>query len=203
MSQIRAAITSLGRLRPRAGRDQRRPREVRSTPPTSGSARAPASASGTTWSRARPPAHAGRARRPGLPGAPRHRRRRGGPHHRGHRHARTCSSPPPPASCRTRSRPPAPGASTSPPPAPASSTRYTMGAQFIQAGAHKKVLVIGADVMTSILDYKDRTTCVLFGDAAGAVLLEPSTGRHRHPRLRQRGGRLGRLLPATCRAAAA
>ncbi len=51
----------------------------------------------------------------------------------------------------------------------------TMGAQFIQTGAHSKVLVIGADVMTSILDYTDRTTCVLFGDGAGAVLLEPST----------------------------
>jgi len=51
----------------------------------------------------------------------------------------------------------------------------TLGAQFIQTGAHKKVLVIGADVMTSILDYRDRATCVLFGDGAGAVLLEPST----------------------------
>ena len=50
----------------------------------------------------------------------------------------------------------------------------TMGAQFIESGAHRKVLVIGADVMTSILDYKDRATCVLFGDGAGAVLLEPS-----------------------------
>ena len=50
----------------------------------------------------------------------------------------------------------------------------TMGAQFVATGVHKKVLVIGADVMTSILDYQDRTTCVLFGDGAGAVLLEPS-----------------------------
>jgi len=50
----------------------------------------------------------------------------------------------------------------------------TVGAQFVMSGMHKKVLVIGADVMTSILDYQDRTTCVLFGDAAGAVLLEPS-----------------------------
>ena len=50
----------------------------------------------------------------------------------------------------------------------------TMGAQFVETGAHKKVLVIGADVMTSILDYKDRATCVLFGDGAGAVLLEPA-----------------------------
>ncbi|HKZ33598.1 MAG TPA: beta-ketoacyl-ACP synthase III [Vicinamibacteria bacterium] len=49
----------------------------------------------------------------------------------------------------------------------------TVGAQFVETGRHKKVMVIGADVMTSILDYKDRTTCVLFGDAAGAVILEP------------------------------
>lgn len=49
----------------------------------------------------------------------------------------------------------------------------TTGAQFIEAGTHKKVLVIGADVMTAILDFKDRATCVLFGDGAGAVLLEP------------------------------
>jgi 3-oxoacyl-[acyl-carrier-protein] synthase-3 len=50
----------------------------------------------------------------------------------------------------------------------------TVGAQFVGAGTHKKVLVIGADVMTSILDFKDRATCVLFGDGAGAVLLEPT-----------------------------
>lgn len=48
------------------------------------------------------------------------------------------------------------------------------GAQFVATGAHKKVLVIGADVMSSILDYTDRATCILFGDGAGAVLLEPS-----------------------------
>ena len=48
------------------------------------------------------------------------------------------------------------------------------GAQFIATGAHKKVLVIGADVMTSIIDFQDRATCVLFGDGAGAVLLEPA-----------------------------
>jgi 3-oxoacyl-[acyl-carrier-protein] synthase-3 len=52
----------------------------------------------------------------------------------------------------------------------------TVGAQMIETGAQKKVLVIGADVMTSILDYQDRTTCVLFGDGAGAVLLEPAEG---------------------------
>jgi 3-oxoacyl-[acyl-carrier-protein] synthase-3 len=47
------------------------------------------------------------------------------------------------------------------------------GSQFIKAGTHQKVLVIGADKMSSIIDYEDRTTCILFGDAAGAVLLEP------------------------------
>jgi 3-oxoacyl-[acyl-carrier-protein] synthase-3 len=50
----------------------------------------------------------------------------------------------------------------------------TTGAQFVGAGTHKKVLVIGSDVMTSILDFKDRATCVLFGDGAGAVLVEPA-----------------------------
>ncbi|MGA9527837.1 MAG: beta-ketoacyl-ACP synthase III [Terriglobales bacterium] len=47
-----------------------------------------------------------------------------------------------------------------------------VGAQFVQTGAHKKVMVIGADVMSSIIDYTDRATCVLFGDGAGAVILE-------------------------------
>jgi 3-oxoacyl-[acyl-carrier-protein] synthase III len=46
------------------------------------------------------------------------------------------------------------------------------GAQFIATGVHKKVMVIGADVMSSIIDYTDRATCVIFGDGAGAVLLE-------------------------------
>ena len=50
----------------------------------------------------------------------------------------------------------------------------TTGAQFIESGRHKKVLVIGADKMSAITNYEDRTTCVLFGDAAGAVLLEAS-----------------------------
>jgi len=49
------------------------------------------------------------------------------------------------------------------------------GAQFIQAGTHKKVVVVGADKMSAIVDYQDRTTCILFGDGAGAVLLEPTT----------------------------
>lgn len=52
----------------------------------------------------------------------------------------------------------------------------TVGAQFVGAGTHKNALVIGSDVMTSILDYQDRATCVLFGDGAGAVLLEPTDG---------------------------
>lgn len=48
------------------------------------------------------------------------------------------------------------------------------GAQFIESGAYKKVVVVGADKMSIIADYEDRSTCVLFGDAAGAVLLEPA-----------------------------
>jgi 3-oxoacyl-[acyl-carrier-protein] synthase III len=52
----------------------------------------------------------------------------------------------------------------------------TVGAQFVGSGAHKKVLVIGSDKMSSILDYTDRATCILFGDGAGAVLLEPAAG---------------------------
>lgn len=51
----------------------------------------------------------------------------------------------------------------------------TTGAQFIESGKYKKVLVIGADKMSSILNYDDRTTCIIFGDGGGAVLLEPNT----------------------------
>jgi 3-oxoacyl-[acyl-carrier-protein] synthase-3 len=46
------------------------------------------------------------------------------------------------------------------------------GSQFISTGAHKRVIVVGSDKMSSIVDYTDRTTCVLFGDAAAGVLLE-------------------------------
>jgi 3-oxoacyl-[acyl-carrier-protein] synthase-3 len=49
-----------------------------------------------------------------------------------------------------------------------------VGAQFIENGAYKKVVVVGTDVMSRITDYTDRNTCVLFGDAAAAVLLEPT-----------------------------
>ncbi|MFD2865742.1 beta-ketoacyl-ACP synthase III [Mucilaginibacter antarcticus] len=49
------------------------------------------------------------------------------------------------------------------------------GAQFIETGMHKKVLIVGADKMSSIVDYQDRATCIIFGDGAGAALLEPST----------------------------
>ncbi|HXK61747.1 MAG TPA: beta-ketoacyl-ACP synthase III, partial [Acidobacteriota bacterium] len=48
------------------------------------------------------------------------------------------------------------------------------GAQFIETGRHKKVLVVGADIMSSIIDFQDRATCVLFGDGAGAAVLEPT-----------------------------
>jgi 3-oxoacyl-[acyl-carrier-protein] synthase-3 len=49
------------------------------------------------------------------------------------------------------------------------------GAAFIESGKYKKVLVVGVDKMSAIVDYTDRTTCIIFGDGAGAVLLEPST----------------------------
>ncbi len=48
------------------------------------------------------------------------------------------------------------------------------GAKYIESGAYKKVIVIGADKMSSIIDYSDRTTCIIFGDGGGAVLLEPT-----------------------------
>ncbi len=49
------------------------------------------------------------------------------------------------------------------------------GVKFVESGAHKRVLVIGADTMSSIIDYTDRATCVIFGDGAGAVIVEPAT----------------------------
>ena len=49
------------------------------------------------------------------------------------------------------------------------------GSKFIESGQYKKVVVVGADKMSSIIDYTDRATCVIFGDGAGAVLLEPDT----------------------------
>ncbi len=51
-----------------------------------------------------------------------------------------------------------------------------VGAKLVESGMHRKVLVIGADVMSSVIDYTDRATCVIFGDGAGAVLLEPCEG---------------------------
>ncbi len=51
-----------------------------------------------------------------------------------------------------------------------------VGAKLVESGMHTKVLVIGADVMSSVIDYTDRATCVIFGDGAGAVLLEPCEG---------------------------
>src|SRR5579872_1553564 len=50
----------------------------------------------------------------------------------------------------------------------------TTAAHLVGGGTHKKVLVIGADTMSRIIDYTDRSTCVLFGDGAGAMLLEPA-----------------------------
>jgi 3-oxoacyl-[acyl-carrier-protein] synthase-3 len=49
------------------------------------------------------------------------------------------------------------------------------GSKFIESGQYKKIIVVGADKMSSIIDYQDRATCIIFGDGGGAVLLEPST----------------------------
>lgn len=51
----------------------------------------------------------------------------------------------------------------------------TTGAQFVETGKYKKVIIVGADKMSSIVDYTDRTTCIIFGDGGGAVMLEPTT----------------------------
>lgn len=50
----------------------------------------------------------------------------------------------------------------------------SVGSQFIESGRYKKVIVVGVDMMSSIIDYTDRATCVIFGDGAGAVMLEPN-----------------------------
>ncbi len=68
----------------------------------------------------------------------------------------------------------------------------TTAANFIMAGTHKKVLVIGADTMSRIIDYTDRATCVLFGDGAGAMLVEPGEDGQRVPGLHERDRRLRR-----------
>ena len=84
-----------------------------------------------------------------------------------------------------------------------------IGARFIESGAHKKVMVIGADKMSSVIDYTDRSTAILFGDGAGGVILEPATeegygvldvrlysdGANGKDRLLMSGG--GSLHPAT------
>jgi 3-oxoacyl-[acyl-carrier-protein] synthase-3 len=67
------------------------------------------------------------------------------------------------------------------------------GSKFIESGSHKKVLVVGADKMSAIIDYTDRNTCVLFGDGAGCVLLEPSTDGLGREFLIQKAG--GSMLP--------
>src|ERR1700712_4768562 len=54
----------------------------------------------------------------------------------------------------------------------------TSGAMYIESGRFKKVIVVGVDKMSAIIDYTDRATCIIFGDGAGAVLLEPSTDKN-------------------------
>ena len=68
----------------------------------------------------------------------------------------------------------------------------TTGAQFVETGMYKKVIVLGADMMSSILDYTDRATCILFGDGAGGVLLEPNDEGYGHIDAILRGDGSGR-----------
>jgi 3-oxoacyl-[acyl-carrier-protein] synthase-3 len=85
----------------------------------------------------------------------------------------------------------------------------SVGAAFVASGSHSKVVVVGADTMSSIVDYEDRATCVIFGDGAGAVLLEPARKTRNRlidfyhelsgsggPYLNMPAG--GSLLPASC-----
>lgn len=74
----------------------------------------------------------------------------------------------------------------------------TTGAHLVAAGTHGKVLVIGSDTMSRIIDYTDRATCILFGDGAGAMLLEAHRRGRRRPgvhRFPGRGGWIGRSVP--------
>lgn len=83
----------------------------------------------------------------------------------------------------------------------------TLGSQFIETGKYKKIVIVGADKMSAIVDYTDRKTCILFGDGAGAVLLEPDTDGYGiidsiirsdgsgYPYLNQKGG--GSRYPPT------
>ena len=66
---------------------------------------------------------------------------------------------------------------------------------FIKSGMHKKILVVGAEVLSKIIDWKDRATCVLFGDGAGAVIVEPAYGKRGiHSMHIHSDGRMGDLL---------
>ena len=163
------------RHRPRRaaqGADQRRPVARWSTPRTPGSSSAPASASATSSTRRWPPAisatEAGRA----APAATRGRRSVGRRlHHRRHRHGRL--SVPRHRHLRAEEagrRGRAAARSISRPPAPASSTASRSPTPSCGVGQFKNVLVIGVEVLSRIIDWTDRSTCVLFGDGAGAVL---------------------------------
>ena len=94
--------------------------------------------------------------------------------HRLHGHARTCCFPS--TACLVQDRLGAKGAWGFDLVAACSGFVYglTTAAHLVMAGTHKKVLVIGADTMSRIIDYTDRGTCVLFGDGAGAMLVEPA-----------------------------
>ena len=88
---------------------------------------------------------------------------------------RTAPSPPPPCASRPASASPRAPPSTCRPCARASSTRWPIADNFLKTGQFKRAIVVGAETFSRILDWEDRGTCVLFGDGAGAVVLEAQT----------------------------
>ena len=111
-------------------------------------------------------------------------------HRRRHRHAGHDVSRAPRAWCSTRSARTTRGASICGAACSAFTYSLTTASQMVATGAHEHALVVGADVMSSIIDYTDRSTCVLFGDGAGAVVVSAArTTVGRHPRLRARDRR--------------
>ena len=95
-------------------------------------------------------------------------------HRRRHDHARYAVSRARRVWCRRRSAPITPGATTSCAACSGFTYALTTAAHLVAAGGSRHALVVGADVMSSIIDYTDRTTCVLFGDGAGAAVVRRS-----------------------------
>ena len=174
-----AAFRGLGVAVPGAGRHQRRPeQDARHLRPVDrGAHRHPRAARGA---RRRVADAAHRRGEPHGAGPRRHERRRPRRHRRRHRDARPPHAVRRPATCRRCSAPIAPPPSTSSPPARASCSPPAWPRGSSPPGPYKNVLVLGAERLSTITDWQDRSTAVLFGDGAGAAVLTP--GQRRRPR---------------------